>query len=55
MSWRDHITSDPQVGHGKPCIRGTRIFASVVLDNLASGRTPAQIVAASYDAPRVGV
>jgi uncharacterized protein (DUF433 family) len=45
MRWQDHITSDPLVGHGKPCIRGTRIFASVVLDNLAGGRTPSEIVA----------
>ena len=37
MNWREHITVDPQVCHGRPCIRGTRIPASVVLDNLAAG------------------
>lgn len=37
MNWRDHITVDPAVCHGQACIRGTRIMASVVLDNLAAG------------------
>lgn len=37
MNWRDHITVDPAVCHGKACIDGTRVMASVVLDNLAAG------------------
>jgi uncharacterized protein (DUF433 family) len=37
MDWREHIVVDPAVCHGQACIRGTRIPASVVLDNLASG------------------
>ena len=44
MSWRDRISSDPHICHGKMCIRGTRIFVSVVLDNLAAGMTPEEIV-----------
>ena len=50
MDWRERISSDPNVCHGKSCIRGTRIFVSVVLDNLAAGRSPAEIVA---DYPRL--
>lgn len=38
------ISVDPKVRHGKARIRGTRIMASVILDNLAEGRTPQQIV-----------
>jgi uncharacterized protein (DUF433 family) len=38
------IVSNPKICHGKPCVRGTRIMASVILDNLAEGRTPEQIV-----------
>lgn len=37
MNWRDHITVDPSVCHGRACIRGTRVMVSVVLDNLAAG------------------
>jgi uncharacterized protein (DUF433 family) len=44
MDWRDYITVDPLVCHGQACIRGTRIPASVVLDNLASGLTSAEIL-----------
>jgi uncharacterized protein (DUF433 family) len=36
MDWRQLITVDPKVCHGRPCIRGTRIPVSVVLDNLAA-------------------
>jgi uncharacterized protein (DUF433 family) len=44
MDWRDRISADPNVCHGKVCIRGTRIMVSVVLDNLAAGRTHEQIL-----------
>jgi len=44
MDWRGLITVDPTVCHGQACIRGTRILVSVVLDNLASGLSPAEIV-----------
>jgi uncharacterized protein (DUF433 family) len=44
MDWRAFITSDPHVCHGKACIKGTRIMASVVLDNLAAGQSPEDIL-----------
>ena len=37
MDWRDHITVDPEICHGKPCIAGPRVLVTTVLDNLASG------------------
>jgi uncharacterized protein (DUF433 family) len=37
MRWQEYITVDPTVCHGRACISGTRIMASVVLDNLAAG------------------
>jgi len=37
MRWQDHITVDPQICHGKACIRGTRVMVSVLLANLAAG------------------
>ena len=33
------IAVDPQVCFGKPCIRGTRIWVSLLLDLLRSGTT----------------
>lgn len=46
MNWQDFITFDPQICHGKACIKGTRIMASVVLDNLAAGHSIDEIIAA---------
>jgi len=39
INWRDFITIDPLVCHGKACITGTRVMVSVILDNLAAGLT----------------
>jgi uncharacterized protein (DUF433 family) len=44
QNWQDHIQSAPDICHGKPCIRGTRIMVSVILDNLAEGLLPEEIV-----------
>ena len=41
----DRISIDPNVCFGKPCIKGTRIWVSLILDFLASGETPQQILA----------
>ncbi len=38
------IKADPKVCHGQPVITGTRIMVSVILDNLAEGATPQEIV-----------
>ena len=40
-----HISIDPNVCFGKPCIRGTRLWVSLVLDNLAEGVTEQELLA----------
>ena len=42
---RERISIDPQVCFGKPCIRGHRIWVSLILDLLSSGMSPAEVVA----------
>ena len=42
--WRDRVTIDPKVCHGKPCIRGTRIMVSIILDDLTAGEPPEEIL-----------
>ncbi len=37
MDWRERITVEANVCHGRACISGTRVMVSVVLDNLAAG------------------
>jgi uncharacterized protein (DUF433 family) len=44
MNWKEYITVDPAVCHGRACIKGTRIMVSVILDNLASGLTPDEVI-----------
>lgn len=38
------IAVDPNVCAGKPCIRGTRIYIAIILDALAEGLTPEEII-----------
>ena len=44
IKWQDYITFDPDICHGRACIKGTRVMVSVVLDNLATGITSAEIM-----------
>lgn len=44
MNWKERITVDPAVCHGKACIKGTRVMVSVILDNLADGISEAEIL-----------
>ena len=39
------ISIDPRICGGKPCIRGTRIWVSLILDFLADGMTEAELLA----------
>ena len=41
------ISIDPQICFGKPCVRGTRIWVSLILDQLASG-TPLEEIVSNY-------
>lgn len=40
----ERISIDPKVCFGKPCIRGTRIWVSLLLDLLASGMTSEEVL-----------
>ena len=39
------VTVDPQVCHGKPCIRGLRYPVTMLLELMSSGMTHAEILA----------
>jgi uncharacterized protein (DUF433 family) len=40
------ISIDPNVCFGRPCIRGTRIWVSLIVENLADGVPEAEIITA---------
>ncbi len=42
--WRERISVKPTVCHGQPCIKGTRIWVSLILDFLATGTTAEEIL-----------
>jgi uncharacterized protein (DUF433 family) len=42
--WQDRITIDPDIHHGDPCIKGTRIPVGILLGSLADGLTLDQIL-----------
>lgn len=51
MDWKPYIDRDPAVMLGKPVLAGTRITVEFVLDRLAQGATPQELVA-NYDGLR---
>ena len=44
MDWRDRISINPKIFQGKPCIKGTRVMVSTILDNLAEGESYEAII-----------
>jgi len=46
QNWRQRISINPAVCHGRACIRGTRVMVSVVIDNVAAGVTRDDILQA---------
>jgi uncharacterized protein (DUF433 family) len=44
MNWRERITIDPAIHHGKPCIKGTRVPVSAIVGSIAEGFTPERII-----------
>jgi uncharacterized protein (DUF433 family) len=51
MRWQDRIGVNPNVCHGKPCIKGTRVLVSVVLADLAAGE-PLEAIINGYHIER---
>ena len=45
MNWKEHISIDPTVRSGKPCVKGTRITVFDVLEYLAGGMSEDEILA----------
>ena len=52
MTWQDRIAVDPNICHGKACIRGTRVLVTVILDNLAGGESADAIAEAYHVTPQ---
>lgn len=45
-SFQDRISVDPEVCHGQPCVKGTRIMVWLILHYLANGDSIDDVLAA---------
>ncbi|MEM6264528.1 MAG: DUF433 domain-containing protein [Bacteroidota bacterium] len=45
MKFISRITVNPEICHGKPCIRGMRWPVKVILDMMIAGMSPKEILA----------
>jgi uncharacterized protein (DUF433 family) len=52
MNLAERITIDPNICHGKPCIRGLRYPVETILELLSSGMTPEEILSDYEDLER---
>jgi uncharacterized protein (DUF433 family) len=43
IAWQNRIVIAPDIHHGDPCIKGTRIPVSIIVGSLADGMTPDEI------------
>ncbi|MCK6553785.1 DUF433 domain-containing protein [Candidatus Binatia bacterium] len=55
LDWRRRISIDPHICHGKPCIKGTRIMVSVILDYLTADEPADEILRQYPDLKREDV
>jgi len=37
IDWHKHISVDPEIHHGEPCIKGTRVPVSMIVGSVADG------------------
>jgi uncharacterized protein (DUF433 family) len=43
IRWQERVVMEPDLHHGEPCIKGTRIPVTMIVGSLADGMTPEQI------------
>ena len=55
IAMKDRVTIDPLQCGGRPCVRGMRIRVSDVLDLLAAGLSPEQVIEELPDLEREDV
>ena len=48
MRIKNYITTNPQICHGKPCFKDTRVMVYLVLEMLADGELPEDIIKDAY-------
>jgi len=44
IDWHKFISVDPEVHHGEPCIKGTRVPVSMIVGSIADGMSFDEII-----------
>jgi uncharacterized protein (DUF433 family) len=44
IDWHKHISVDPEIHHGEPCIKGTRVPVSMIVGSVADGMSFNEII-----------
>lgn len=39
IHWQDYVFVDPEIHHGEPCIKGTRVPVATLVGSIADGMT----------------
>jgi len=46
VDWKARVVMDPEVHHGDPCIKGTRVPVSIIVGSIADGMGVEEVRAA---------
>ncbi|MEW6717569.1 MAG: DUF433 domain-containing protein [Chloroflexota bacterium] len=44
IQWQDYVSIDPEIHHGEPCLKGTRIPVAMIVGSIADGMTTEELV-----------
>ncbi len=44
IPWQERVVIDPELHHGEPCIRGTRVPVRMIVGSLADGMTHQEVL-----------
>jgi uncharacterized protein (DUF433 family) len=44
IDWHEYIIVDPEIHHGEPCIKGTRVSVSMIVKRVEDGMSHAEII-----------
>ena len=44
INWQNLIVIDPEIHHGEPCIKGTRVPVAILVGSIADGMSVAEFL-----------
>ena len=44
INWKNYVIVDPEIHHGEPCIKGTRVPVAMLVGSIADGMTIEEVM-----------